>query len=380
MFQDVIPEIIDFAQYYHNNISKESNTFEIAQYICQVCKLFIDKKKMKYFYPEIIEQVLSEHIPELNENYIFDIDKETSNTLQQKVINLKNSPQAPQRSPEWYAIRKTSIGASEIATIFNKNPFMKRSDLLLKKLDYKDPNKPNRVSMHCIHGIKYEEIATLCYSKYNNITVNEFGSIKDKNITCIAASPDGITDMGTMVEIKCPYTRQIFGSPGLNYWHQMQQQLHVCELLKCDFLECKIIEYSWEKFKQDKLNHTTEEIGIIIEYMNVLDEIDPFNMLGWLYAPLDLTINEYITWIDEQKEIILNDKTKEFSRIISWKLKTYSLIPIYKNKNWWNNYGLEILKFWDELEVLKIKGYESIIPKKKEKIAKPVKMLFISDD
>jgi putative phage-type endonuclease len=380
MFNDYIKDIIECAKDYYYNISQNDDCFTVAEYVTGMLKIVVDKKKHKYIYPEVIEQIISEHIPELNDNYNFNIDTQTQLHLNNVVVQLKANPQAPQRSPEWFAMRKTSIGASEIATIFNKNPFMKRVDLLLKKLDYKDPNKPNRVSMHCIHGIKYEEIATLCYSKQNNTVVNEFGSIKDKHIRCIAASPDGITDKGVMVEIKCPFTREIFGAPGLNYWHQMQQQLHVCELLKCDFLECKIIEYSWNKFKQDKLNHNTEfEIGIIIEYINTSDDADAFTQNGWIYAPLNLSLNEYITWIEDEREKISIDENKEFSRIIPWKLTVYSIFEVYKKLDWWEKYGLEILKFWDELEILKIKGYENIIPKKKERKTKPVQMMFVND-
>jgi putative phage-type endonuclease len=380
MFNDYIQDIIECANDYYNHISQSDDCFTIAEYVSDMLKMVVDKKKHKYIYPEIIEQVISTHIPELNDNYNFDIDTSTQLHLNNVVVQLKANPQAPQRSPEWFAMRKTSIGASEIATIFNKNPFMKRVDLLLKKLDYKDPNKPTRVSMHCIHGIKYEEIATLCYSKYNNTVVNEFGSIKDKHIGCIAASPDGITDAGVMVEIKCPFTREIFGAPGVNYWHQMQQQLHVCELLKCDFLECKIIEYNWNEFKQDKLNHITEfEIGIIIEYINTSDDADAFTRNGWIYAPLNLSLNEYITWIAEEREKMSIDENKEFSRIIPWKLMIYSILEIYKKQDWWDKYGLEILKFWDELEILKIKGFDSIIPKKKERKRKPAQMMFVND-
>jgi putative phage-type endonuclease len=380
MFFDYTNDIIECATDYYENISQTEDCFIISEYVCSMLKKIIDKKKHKYIYPEIIEQIISKHIPQINQNYIFIIDDIVQKNLNRTVQALKNSPQAPQRSEEWYAMRKNSIGASEIATIFNKNPFMNRVDLLLKKLDYKDPNKPNRVSMHCIHGIKYEEIATLCYSKYNNTVVNEFGSIKDKHIHCIAASPDGITDDGVMVEIKCPFTRVIFGVPGINYWHQMQQQLHVCELMKCDFLECKIVEYNWNDFKQDKLLNNKEfEIGIIIEYLNTSGNVDAFNANGWIYAPLDLTLQEYIDWIIVEKKKLLDDSSKKFSRIIPWKLEVYSIFEVYKKNDWWETYGLDILQFWDELEILKITGYEKIIPKKKEKKFKPAKMLFIND-
>ena len=380
MFTDYINDIVECARDYYENVSKNEDVFTISEYVCDMLKKIIDKKKHKYIYPELIEQYISRHIFDLNENYTFVLDEIIQKKLENTVQILKDNPQAPQRSEEWYAIRKTSIGASEIATVFNKNPFMSRNKLLLKKLDYKDPNEPNRVNSHCLHGIKYEEIANLCYSKYNKVFINEFGSIKDKHISCIAASPDGITDKGVMVEIKCPLSRAIFGIPGLNYWHQMQQQLHVCELEKCDFVECKIVEYNWYEFKEDKINNNTEyEIGIIIEYVNVSDDVDNFNQYGWIYAPLDLSLEEYVEWISIEKEKINNDSDKQFSRIIPWKLLLYSVCEIYKHQNWWNNYGLEILKFWDELEILKMNGYDQIIPKKKEKKIKPTKMKFIND-
>ena len=34
----------------------------------------------------------------------------------------------------------------------------------------------------------------------------------------------------------------------------MQQQLEVCDLNRCDFLECKIVEYSWNEFVEDNFN------------------------------------------------------------------------------------------------------------------------------
>lgn len=380
MFTDYINDIIECAKDYYENVSKNDDTFTISEYVCDILKIIVDKKKHKYIYPELIEQYISRNIFELNKNYNFDIDDTTQKKLKNTVQLLKDNPQAPQRSEEWYSIRKTSIGASEISSVFNKNPFTSRTDLLLKKLDYKDPEKKDSVGAHCIHGIKYEEIANMCYNKFYNTKINEFGSIKDKNISCIAASPDGITDEGVMVEIKCPLTREIYGVPSINYWHQMQQQLYVCELIKCDFFECKIIEYSWSDFKKDKLNdNNKQEIGLIIEFVNTSDDADVYNQYGWVYAPLDLSLEDYIDWINIEKEKINNDNNKQFSRIIPWKLLHYSLCEIFKNNSWWDIYGVEIIKFWDELSILKINGFENIIPKKKEKKIKPTKMKFIDD-
>lgn len=61
----------------------------------------------------------------------------------------------------------------------------------------------------------------------------------------LGASPDGISDYDfVMLEIKCPPRRVICGTPTDYYWAQMQGQLEVCDLERCDFLECKLAEFN----------------------------------------------------------------------------------------------------------------------------------------
>ena len=147
------------------------------------------------------------------------------------------------------------------------------------KCGYEDENQKN-ISIHCIHGIKFEPIAQMLYLK-NNIELHEFGSIRHKNLNFIAASPDGISSNGIMSEIKCPL-KKIYGIPPIYYWYQMQQQLEVCNLNSCDFLECDIKEISWEQYKNEYNNDNNS--GIIIEYINK-NETDPWNIYGWKYPP-----------------------------------------------------------------------------------------------
>jgi hypothetical protein len=96
-------------------------------------------------------------------------------------------------------------------------------------------------------GNKYESVAVLIYEYRNNVKVLEFGCLKHPFINFLGASPDGITEDGIMLEIKCPSTREITGIPPPYYWCQVQGQLEVCELDRCDFLECKIKEYDGEE-------------------------------------------------------------------------------------------------------------------------------------
>lgn len=77
------------------------------------------------------------------------------------------------------------------------------------------------------------------------MTTTEYGLIRhidvhgdERGLSWIGASPDGITDCGSMVEIKCPYRRQIVpGHVPHHYYPQIQVQLEVCDLSLCYFVQ-----------------------------------------------------------------------------------------------------------------------------------------------
>ena len=93
----------------------------------------------------------------------------------------------------------------------------------------------------------------------------------------LSASPDGIVDsesenkdyIGRMLEIKCPTSRDITGFIPEYYHAQVQGQLEVCDLEYCDFVECKISEYSSsEEYWEDGDNYYQEngfEKGVVID-------------------------------------------------------------------------------------------------------------------
>jgi putative phage-type endonuclease len=89
-------------------------------------------------------------------------------------------------------------------------------------------------------GCMFEQAAVNIYSHINSTKVNEFGLLVNNNINNFGASPDGITDEGIMIEIKCPYSREIKDKViPEKYYYQMQGQMAVCELDICDYIECK---------------------------------------------------------------------------------------------------------------------------------------------
>ena len=67
--------------------------------------------------------------------YIDDKFKLSENSIHKqmkRVLELKDKPQPEQRTKEWFEFRNNRFGASEIASIFNKNPFCSMNKLILE--------------------------------------------------------------------------------------------------------------------------------------------------------------------------------------------------------------------------------------------------------
>ena len=325
----------DLIKYYKINSKIKIYVDEIGIYVFEILQEVYNKDTInKYIYPEILEQIICKEFPYLNNNFKFnDYYNNSNNKLRVKILLKK--PQSSQKSDLWHQQRKNSIGASELASVFNKNPFCSYNKYLLKKSGYETITN-NNINIHCLHGIKYEEIAQKIYCNRNKVKLYEFGSIEHEKYKWIRASPDGISDKGIMLEIKVPLVRKIYGIPPIYYWYQIQHQLNVCNLNKCDFLECKIEEYkSWHEYKQDFNNNL--EKGIIIEYVNK-NELDPWKKISWIYPKnIKMSLEDTYIWISKIKYELSQDKNKQFSRIIPWKLIQYSCFRVYRNYDWWNN-------------------------------------------
>ena len=153
---------------------------------------------------------------------------------------LLEAPGIAQRTPEWYAARENMVTGSELESA--TSPASQRQ-FFLRKL-------AGSASWDCLKdtpairwGVKYEPVACLIYQRRTGARVHEFGLIRHKGIEGFGASPDGINDLGIMLEIKCPFTRGITGEISRAYYTQVQAQLHTAGLSECDFLECKFTEY-----------------------------------------------------------------------------------------------------------------------------------------
>jgi len=318
----------------------------------------IDEKNIIFIY-NIVKYINNIYVTENDILKRFEQIKSNKKILEK----LKKIPQMKQRSEEWYNARKNMITASDMAQALNEGKFGNQKELMIKKINnlrnIKEENKSIEYIAPLQWGIKYEDVACSIYESKNNTKIIEFGLLKhyNKDITYFGASPDGISELGVMLEIKCPYKREINGVIPNQYYYQIQGQLDVCNLEECDYLECKFVEYKTEEdFMNDKiketlnldninsLNENKREKGIIICYKN----IDETKMeYKYLYSNLNDSEEEMITW---KKNKIMNFDIDTDYEINYWKLDRYEVQRVKRDKKFIKEKLDQINLLWKKIE------------------------------
>lgn len=307
-------------------------TIELGQNI--LFKFYIPKRSYKKSY---IRKTTSNH---------------NHNVIKETLFKLQNIPQPEQRTPEWYVFRNSTLTASNIYKIFCTES--SQSQLILEKCQASDPSKykNNNLNSSMHWGQKYEPVSILYYEHLNNTKVSEFGCIPHANYSFIAASPDGIVCdenspiYGRMLEIKNVVSREINGTPKMEYWIQMQLQMEVCNLNECDFLETKFLEYfGVEDYKEDyDANvYSNTHCGFIMQFSINNEDVH------YEYPPFilhDVESDAYSEWTE-----LMLEKNKEHSyvRNIYWKLETISCVLVLRNKLWFKHIQPYIETFWNAL-------------------------------
>jgi len=267
--------------------------------------------------------------------------------LRNQVKVLKNIHQPEQKSNEWLEMRNTMLTASDWGSILGENHHQLPEKVLLNKCG---PSK----FITCAAmdwGNKYEDVAVSVYEHRNKTAVLEFGCIRHPFIPYLGASPDGITEEGIMLEIKCVVTREITGIPPPQYWCQVQGQLEVCELDRCDFLECKFKEYKdMEEYLADSfenthfnLNKYGYEKGVIAKFYR-----ESTNSTFYKYSPLNIIGEDLKNW----KINIVSEYGNDDVILVNfsyWYLEEASCIPIYRNQEWFNKAKITLGEFWSKV-------------------------------
>ena len=182
-----------------------------------------------------------------------------------KLDNLLEIPKVEQKTDLWYGMRQNLITASDFAQALGDGKFGSVKQFLQKKCEPPtDEASSSKMNPLFKWGNMFESVAIDIYSSLYNVKVHNFGLLKHPYYDFFGASPDGISDLGIMVEIKCPKKRKIDGEVPLQYYYQIQGQLDVCNLDECDYFECDFGTcYTLEDFLEiDCINGF---FGIIVE-------------------------------------------------------------------------------------------------------------------
>lgn len=158
--------------------------------------------------------------------------------------NQRDGLHPKQKSREWFIVRRKNISSTDVAAILGEDHFQFPYKILVKKIA--DVRTPSNRNME--HGNLFEPIARSIYEKIKKVNVHEMGLIKHKIHKFLCASPDGLSSLGILLEIKCPRTRQITLDVLKKYWIQMQMQMEVCDLNSVDFMECSFKYCSYDEY------------------------------------------------------------------------------------------------------------------------------------
>jgi putative phage-type endonuclease len=260
---------------------------------------------------------------------------------------LRDRPLIKQRTPEWFKLRENRLTASDLYDAI-KNP------LSLAKRKLKGVTYNSSAIPALKWGTMYEPMATRIYANMMKKEIYEFGLVINDDIKNFGASPDGITEDGIMIEIKCPIKRKIIdGCIPDKYYYQIQGQLAVCKLKDCDYIECEFSEFDSEE-----------------DYLNGTKDLD--NYRHGIIAELKIRSDyEYKYSCDKQEA---SENLKEMNaykekgyRLIYWKLNLINIQKVAFDEDKWKG----------EIET-KINNFHDIYMKEKKE-NNPLN-LFINED
>lgn len=283
---------------------------------------------------------------------------------------MRSIPQHEQNSIEWFHCRWNLITASSAYKALGSDSA--KNSLIYSKCKPIDKGKYSTVNINSAthHGHKFEPLSTKFYEEMFNTEIEEFGCLPDQNDLMLGASPDGINckadnkRFGYLLEIKNPVSRKLNGIPKLEYWIQMQFQMHVTQLPYCDFLETQFKYYeSEDHFNKDGAFNKTaigNHKGIIVCFHDG-------NKPVYKYPPWNIDKESFDKWYDE---VIDEDNALTWIDNAYWYLEKYSCVSVAYNKQWFQAALPYFKSLWNTILKERISGYSHRAAKKR--IKKPL--------
>jgi len=162
------------------------------------------------------------------------------------------------------------LTASDVATAIGKNKYDTPHGLLLKKCGKGEKFMGNEATRH---GELYEDEARILYEERHDEVVHEIGLCPHPKYTWLGGSPDGVSNSGKLVEIKCPPMRQIIpGEVPEHYMPQLQLCMEILDLEEADFIQYKPALTNWPKPEEFDVVNVKRDRGWFEKYLPVMEE------------------------------------------------------------------------------------------------------------
>jgi putative phage-type endonuclease len=291
------------------------------------------------------------------------------NNYRKVLKELVKQPIIKQRTKEWFDARENRLTASDLHDAIQDK---KISDVIAKKKAKITKDNFNYNSVKALKwGTMFEPMASRIYSEVNgNVNIYEFGLICDTQNEHFGASPDGINELGIMIEIKCPYSRKIVDDyiPD-KYLMQIQGQLAVCNLNECDYVECMFVVLEESEYMEEFANKDVNiKHGIIAEYISckgnseytyLYSDSSDSSDSGCGSETADKIILDIRNKIDTFNENPDNNNYK-FEKLTYWKLEKINTQRVLFNKSEWGAISDKIHTFWEKVERFKLLPVEKI--------------------
>ena len=321
----------------------------------------------------------------------FEFTQEQLDAWKPVVDALNNVQWSEQRSPEWFNQRNNSITASDFSAAVGEDKYSTPEELLLKKCGLGETFNGNKFTRH---GVIFEDCAIAIYEKMYKTKVFDFGLVshgcagnhsRGETINYIAASPDGINELGVMLEIKCPIPRKpVHHNPNKHgdtsgdkdivphgYYCQIQSQLECTDLDVCDFLECVIIQYDNEDaYREDigECNYKTKEgkIKSLVMQFHEVDNLDDDDAFKIEYPDdIYMTKEQESTWITNTIQKYTNNPKYGFKKIIYYWHKDIAVFRVYRDRQFFDERLVKAKAFWEK--VVECRSDSTKIPDVKKK-------------
>jgi putative phage-type endonuclease len=279
---------------------------------------------------------------------IIDLSTETE-TTDNGMLELLRSRElkGDQRSALWLQERMKYITASVSGACAGLTGKVSRENLMLEKASL-GQFRSFMGGYYTDMGNIFEPVTNSYYCALNNKRIHDFGLIANKKepYTFLAASTDGVTSDLINIEIKTLVGRFPNGKVKKEYYHQMQHQMECLDLERSDFVEVRYDQYADLK---DLRRVGKDNCGLIAEIYDMETKRYEYEYS----STINPNIDRLAAWQETRSNIISGYATSILVRWIPWVQNVYSCIRVDRDPKWIANIGPLLLKFYQELQVLK---------------------------